>query len=122
MDRQLLEKLQRLQLYLVNLPHNLPVPSASTSKFDFRNFAPDDEWVEDAGEEAAVNRELEVQFGSRHMGPIMPKERSPGVVVVADVLKRYLQQFPRSAILEKWVDDITTAAELAFKGADIQLS
>ena len=70
MDPQLLAKLQILRLYLNKLPPTLPVPPAGTAKLDFRNFTPDKDWVEDAGEEAAVNRELEIQLGSRHMGSI----------------------------------------------------
>src|ERR1700690_2491275 len=61
---------KKLRLYLTYLPQTLPLPSANNSIYGFENFVLDQDWVEDAGEKAAVNRELEVRLGSRAKGPI----------------------------------------------------
>lgn len=105
--------LEQLRLYLQKLPNVLPVPT--TPKYDLRGFAPDPEWVGDIGEEGAVNRELEVIFGSRFHGPLTLDERGPGIEAMSDVLERYLQKYPESVLLGKWVADTTLAAVNAYK-------
>jgi hypothetical protein len=79
------------------------------------------EWMEEIGEEGAINRELEIRLGSRSMGPLVLNERGPGMIALADVLGKYLAKYPESVILEKWVSDMTEYAELAIKSADIQV-
>jgi hypothetical protein len=56
----------------------------------FSYFSPDLDWIEDAGEEATTNRELEVRLGSRAEGLVLP-ERGPGVVALANVLEVHPQ-------------------------------
>jgi hypothetical protein len=49
----------------------------------------DPDWIQDAGEEAATNRELEVILGSRAKGLVLP-ERGPGIVTLANVLGNFI--------------------------------
>ena len=96
--------LNQLCLYLSHLLTTLPCqPSDSANNFKF--FAPDTEWVADIGLEGGVNRQLEVTLGCHTHGPILLKERGPGVIALADVLKQYLEIFPCSVILEKCTMD-----------------
>ncbi|KAF8451152.1 hypothetical protein L210DRAFT_3640229 [Boletus edulis BED1] len=110
-----------LQLYLSHLPDSLhlPEPIQATYPFDLFEISPED--LEDYGETGAVNRELEIAFGSRHNGPIVFVERGPVLVQVVDILRTYLQKDPNSAVLQKWVDDLTTSAKLCFSHDNIPL-
>jgi hypothetical protein len=116
---ELYEKVQTLRLYLTSLPQSLPLSSKATPKNDFRNFSPDADWIEDIGEEGAVNRELEIRLGSRSMGPVTLSEHGPGLTALADVLEKYLVKYPESVILEKWLVDMIRSAELAFEFAKV---
>ncbi|KAG1836631.1 hypothetical protein DFJ58DRAFT_817985, partial [Suillus subalutaceus] len=83
-------------------------------------FFLDDEKIEDMGPIGALNRELECVMGQRHNGPILFKERGPGLEAVVDVLESHLIEHhnsPETILLVKWVDDLTTAAKAAFASA-----
>lgn len=121
-DILLAENIEKLRLYLTYLPQTLPFPSANNSIYGFENFVLDQDWVEDAGEEAAVNRELEVRLGSRANGPIHLKERGTSIAALANVLERYLLRYPKSAILQEWVSDILASAQSAFEHAKVEVS
>ena len=54
----IIEKVNTLHAYLLGLPTSLPLVS-ETSRYNFDHFTPDPDWIEDNGEEAAINRELE---------------------------------------------------------------
>jgi hypothetical protein len=60
MDSSIEKNLAKLRLYLNTFPNNLFLPTAGKSMYKFDQFALDSEWLEDLGEEGAVNRELEV--------------------------------------------------------------
>ena len=103
-------KLQRLSKYLSHLPSILAVKSPSESRYNFNNFEPDADWIEDIGIVGAVNRQLEIQLGTRADGPIEFTERGPPVEALVSVLSRYTRDFPNNVLLEKWADDALAGA------------
>lgn len=118
-------KLGRLSYYLRQLPATLPIiinSSESRSRYDFTNFAPDPEWIEDAGLNGAVNRELEVRLGTRANGPIHFIERGPAVKALVSVLEKYTRAFPNNLLLQTWVDDALKGAENTFAKANLPVS
>ncbi|KAF8426433.1 hypothetical protein L210DRAFT_3652904 [Boletus edulis BED1] len=118
MGSTLRTKLDALELYPSHLPDSLrlPGPIQATYPFDLFEISPED--LEDYGE-GAVNRELEIAFGSRHNGPIVLFERGPVRVQAVDILQTYLQKDPNSAVLQKWVDGPATSAKLCFSHDNI---
>jgi hypothetical protein len=120
MDPSVKTDLEKLRLYLSNLPATLPLQPAN-SPDNLKFFAPDTEWVNDIGEEGAVNRQLEISLGTRAFGPIKLKARGPGVVALADVLDRYLEKHPKSVILQKWLTDMIGSAVSAYESAGLQV-
>jgi hypothetical protein len=122
MDSSLVSKIETLRLYLTSLPDILPLPSVEKSAYGFQIFAVDNEWVDDIGEEGAVNRELEVRLGSRANGPVELKERGMGIAALADVLDKYLTWNPTSVILQKWLSDMIISAQTVYESAQVQVS
>jgi hypothetical protein len=114
MDPSLKKRLESLQHYLSNLPDSLPLPEPRLANYNFNLFGISEEDIKDYGEVGAINRQLEISFGSRHDGPVLFIERGPGLIQVVEVLGTYLLKDLTSAILQKWVDDLTTSAELSF--------
>ncbi|KAF8126981.1 hypothetical protein EV363DRAFT_1100653, partial [Boletus edulis] len=114
MDPALKTKLDTLKNYLSNLPDTLPVAEAGLAAYNFGSFSISADEIEDYGKIGPVNRQLEISFGTRRDGPIIFSERGPELVGVVNVLNAYLLKEPTSAILQKWVDDLTTSAELSF--------
>ena len=114
MDSAAKKDIAQLRLYLNSLSNSIPVPKPGESQYDFQHFAPDPEWVEDIGEEHAVNRELEVRLGSRANGPVELKEKGPSISSLADILEKYLTQYPNSVLIRKWLVDILESATLVF--------
>jgi hypothetical protein len=113
MDTPTMKALEQLHHYLVNLPTGLPLPDQGKSQYSFESFALDTDWVEDVGEEGAINRELEIHLGSRAKGPIQLVERGPGICALHDVLRDSLGKYPTSAILKKWLSDVVQSARTA---------
>ena len=107
MQQHLKDQLDELRLCLRALPSDIPIPRES--KYKFSDFSPDADWIVDAGEVAAVNRELEVRLGSRINGHKLV-ERGPEMEAVVPVLKTWVEKYPGDIILEKWVCDILEAA------------
>ena len=104
--------------YLKHLLSNLPdtVPSAGNI-YDFHNFVPDPELVELLGSrEAALNNTLEVVFASQGCltgpNPFILIDKGPWLVAVVDVLQNIINEYPQSAILQKWVDDLKNVGSL----------
>jgi hypothetical protein len=122
MDPALKTKLNTLKNYLSNLPDTLPPPKTGLATYNFRLIDISAEKIEDYGEVGAINRQLEISFGSRRDGPIIFTERGPELVGVIEVLNTYLQKEPTSAILQKWVDDLTISAELSFATNGVPIS
>ncbi|KIK73358.1 hypothetical protein PAXRUDRAFT_178659 [Paxillus rubicundulus Ve08.2h10] len=114
MDPSLERRLDTLHHYLSNLPNILPLPQTGFANYNFDLFDISAEDVKDYGEVGAVNRQLEISFGSWHNGPISFTECGHVLVQVVNVLRTYLLKDPTSAILQKWIDDLTTSAELSF--------
>ncbi|KAF8239872.1 hypothetical protein L208DRAFT_1385474 [Tricholoma matsutake] len=48
------EQINTLRSYLLALPVSLPI-ALKPSPYNFNNFNLDSDWIEDAGEEAAIN-------------------------------------------------------------------
>jgi hypothetical protein len=120
MDLSVKTDLDKLRLYLSHLPATLPLqPANSVNNFQF--FAPDPQWVDNIGEEGAVNRGLEISLGSRAHGPIQFKERGPGIIAIADALERYLEKHPSSVILRKWLTDMIDSAVSSYRSAGLQV-
>ncbi|KAG1827904.1 hypothetical protein EV424DRAFT_1555001 [Suillus variegatus] len=107
MQPNLKDRLAELRQYLKALPSNIPIPKEST--YNFSNFSPDLDWTAEIGEAAAVNRELEVRFGSR-AGGLKMVERGPETEAVVDVLETWIKKYPGDILLEKWTYDILEAA------------
>jgi hypothetical protein len=67
------------------------------------NFSLDDEWVQDVGEEGAINREIEValkEFLPRNdAGIFYITQRGKGIEALADVLEYWVTKHPESTIL-----------------------
>jgi hypothetical protein len=119
MDSTLQTKLDTLELYLSHLPDSLHLPEPTQARYPFDLFEISSEDLEDYGETGTVNRELEIAFGSRHYGPVVFVERGPVLVQVVDILRTYLKKDPSLAVLQKWVDDLTTSAKLCFSHDNI---
>ncbi|EIW76615.1 hypothetical protein CONPUDRAFT_84591 [Coniophora puteana RWD-64-598 SS2] len=111
MDHSTLQLLADLRSYLETLPDNLPI----TSKINFAYYQPNDVDIKDKGYEGAVNHALEMAFcpQSRRDGPIVLKERGPGLVAVVDVLQDTIakcraqsEKSSDSAIMLKWARDL----------------
>jgi hypothetical protein len=103
--------LKTLKNLLLNLPDSVPT---GNQFYRFEHFVPDPEKVEDfGGEDCAVNHAFEVTFcpQGRRDGPIVLKEKGPGLVSIVDVLGHWTQAYPSSAVLQKWVIDLTDAAK-----------
>ncbi len=64
-----------------------------------------------------MNNTLKNQFGLRAKGPIVFRERGPGLLAVVDALREGLEAAPRSVILQKWLDDLIRVALPPTKGA-----
>ncbi|KDQ19380.1 hypothetical protein BOTBODRAFT_170486 [Botryobasidium botryosum FD-172 SS1] len=104
----LLSTLRRL---LEGLPSKLPAV-----EYSFKSFSVRAESVEDRGLVGAVNHELEVTSQTHVKGcRFLFSGRGAGLEAVADVLEKYLGQFPGDSILRKWADDLIESTKLAFK-------
>lgn len=104
-------ELKTLKSLLSNISDMVP---KGNNLYQFQTFAPDPEKVEDyGGEDCAVNHGLEIIFcpQGRRDGPIVLKEQGPGLVAVVDVLEKWIQIYPKSMVLQKWIFDLATAAK-----------
>lgn len=104
------ERLTTLNSLLIGLPDSIP---ASDSRYNFTGYAPSEDDKGLYGEEGALNHDLEVIFcpQSCQNGPIELTERGLGLRAVVGVLREFLKRFPASAILQKWVADLISAAK-----------
>jgi len=106
-------KIQQLCVYLEHLPASLATSDPLISSYGrLSNFAPDDDWLQDIGEEGAVNRELELALGRRDDNNTFPiRERGHCIEALADVLEKYLGLYPRSTLLLNWLDGANASAK-----------
>ncbi|KAF8593539.1 hypothetical protein BDV93DRAFT_566431, partial [Ceratobasidium sp. AG-I] len=110
MADQLDAQLDELETLLEALSDSLPEPTVTESLYSgLLNFSLDPEWERDVGIVGAVNRGLEVIWGSRAQG-LCIKERGHTVQAVAGVLRFYMYLHPGDIILQKWLDDLIEAA------------
>ena len=116
LSNETLLKLKQLESLLSSLPASI---SFGEDHYNFVGFTPSCDDVELYGTQvAALNRStLEVTFcpGGRVPGrPIALKEQGNGLVSIVLTLEKYLTYYPEeSALLLKWVDDLTEAAQAA---------
>ena len=115
LSNETLLKLKRLESLLSSLPASIRF---GEDHYNFVGFTPSRDDVELYGTRvAALNRTLEVTFcpGGRVPGrPIALKEQGNGLVSIVLTLEKYLTYYPEeSALLLKWVDDLTEAAQAA---------
>src|SRR5436189_2290388 len=104
---ELAEALRKLRWALSNLPDSLPDGSPF---YSFATFTWDPEKEEDFGSvESAINHAFEIIFCplGRRSGPITLKGRGPRLVAIVDILETQTKAFPQSAILQKWIFDLT---------------
>jgi hypothetical protein len=114
MDLTTKAQVQLLKHYFSALPTSLPPLADSSSLNQLLYFSPDQEWVLDVGEECAVNRTLEValkDFGPRNDNGIF-KITGQGAALAAlpDVLAYWLEKYPQSFFLKKWLQDAKASA------------
>ena len=112
---ELARKLIQLHNVLLKIPPRSPSGN-SGSRCDFRGYSPADPAspeVEDFGVAGVLNRRLEITFAPNGRGssPIRLQDGGPGLVAVVDALRSTLLAVGGSdVILEKWIDDLTSAA------------
>ena len=111
-------KFKQLKLYLQALPLALPLVDAAdeNAKINrFLAFSVDEEWVQDVGEEGAVNREIEValqQFLPRNdSGIFYITQRGQGIEALANVLEYWVMKLPDSSMLHSWLKSSIDSAE-----------
>ncbi|EPQ49960.1 hypothetical protein GLOTRDRAFT_134403 [Gloeophyllum trabeum ATCC 11539] len=110
-DKRHAKDIELLRLYLQDLPNELPLRSAQDSSYGFHAFGLDEEWLKEEGQEAAANRQLEVQWGTPRTTVAVLRERGPGIEAIADVLDQHLGMLPDS----KWLDDVLDSVRLTFE-------
>ncbi|OJA07519.1 hypothetical protein AZE42_10753 [Rhizopogon vesiculosus] len=100
---------------------------SGNQKYNFVCFSPDPEEIELYGtSEAAIDHELEVIFaqkGRRDNSAPCPFELEKcrtGLIAVVKVLRAALHEQPDSAILKKWVKDLSKVAEYHYEAASRQ--
>ena len=114
MDTPTKAKLRLLKHYLSALPNCLPPLNDSSSLHQLLSFSLDQEWVLDVGEECAVNRALEValkDFGPRNDSGIFKiTAKGAALAALSDVLAYWLEKYPQSFFLKKWLQDAVASA------------
>lgn len=116
--------IHQLQHLLENLPESIPYKSLGQSRYAFHHLPLDNEWINEEGIEAAVNRALEVCLGPR-TGPgdtFIIEEQGPGLTALMDVLQVNLGKFPDDFRLQKWLDNACYAAEQSYGVAGLPVS
>ncbi|KAF9784293.1 hypothetical protein BJ322DRAFT_1064017 [Thelephora terrestris] len=102
------KQLARLQHLLENLPNSIPFHDLKSTHY---SFSVSGEEIEDYGDEtSAINRRLEIVFGSRHnTGGIVPiVERGPGICAVVSVLAKCPLSDGRICL---WIENLCSSAE-----------
>lgn len=68
------------------------------------------DWIQDAGEEAVINQELDIRLGSQSKGLVLT-ECGHNVVALAGILQTFIHHFLNSVIPTLWLIDVKKAAE-----------
>ncbi|KAG6874765.1 hypothetical protein C0992_006641, partial [Termitomyces sp. T32_za158] len=110
-------KIRQLKSYLRALPPDLELvnPKDTEAKVNrLLDFGLDEEWIQDVGEEGAVNREIEValqKFLPRNdSGIFFITQRGKGVEALADVLEYWVDKLPDSIVLQSWLQSSIDSA------------
>lgn len=108
--KEVASQLAELHALLLGLPETVP---KGNQHYLFEAYSTLDEEVQDFGEEGALNHSLQVIFcpGGRSAGPVQFKEQGRGLVAVVDVLRTYIEKFPASVVIQKWIFDLIEAAK-----------
>jgi len=118
MDLATKTQVHLLRHFLSALPESLPPLSDGSSLNQLLFFSSDQEWVLEIGEEGAINRGLEIalqDFGPRNEDGIF-KIIGKGAALAAlpDVLAHWLDKYPQSFYLQKWLQDAKSSAVECF--------
>lgn len=104
-------KLKYLKACLQALPDGLALADENSPVSQLLNFSLDADWVEDIGEEMAVNRQLEAALNEymprNDAGIFFITHRGPALVALADVLEFWLGKYPGSVLLQLWLKNAT---------------
>ncbi|KJA16151.1 hypothetical protein HYPSUDRAFT_71581 [Hypholoma sublateritium FD-334 SS-4] len=107
-------KLKYLKACLEALPDSLPIADESFPVSQLLHFSLDPDWVQDIGEEMAINRQLEAALNEylprNDAGIFFIKHRGPALVALADVLGFWLEKYPKSVILQLWLKNAADSA------------
>ncbi|KDQ52182.1 hypothetical protein JAAARDRAFT_40533 [Jaapia argillacea MUCL 33604] len=106
-----------LEIALANLRGLLSglLSTLSENVYNVENYTVNKVEEEDKGCVGALNHDFEHIFcpQGRVHGPIELKGHGKGLVADVDILSAALADFPRDAVLQKWVSDLTAGAEHA---------
>jgi hypothetical protein len=109
-------KIRLLKLYMESLPDALPYAEPEAPINKLLSFSLDAEWVSSVGEAAAANRELETALwgftGGRRSddGTFKITSRGPAIESLAAILGYWLEKYPDSFQLQKWLEGATASA------------
>ena len=103
-----------LRTYLTHLPRSLPEPPVPSP--DLRRFTPKPGVLPG---DSAVDEALRDALGSD--GSFTIRERGAGIEALADVLERYLAQYPMSLPLLQWLYMALIAVENAYRVSNTPL-
>ena len=126
MDEATVKKIHEARLYLSSLPDTLPATGPESSANALFSFSLNPEWVEDVGEEGAVNQALEAalfNFLPRNDAGIFKiTARGSAITALADVLETWIQKYPTSVILQKWLQNTLDSAKACFTECNVPVS
>lgn len=106
-------EINKQALILTRLLNSLPVSiPLGDQLYNFQNYAPSEASLELCeSEDGALNRDLECIFCPRGRADgIEFRERGPGLIAVAGVLRTYASKYPQNVVLQKWFLDLRDAA------------
>ena len=109
------KKLQDLRVLLENLPEALPVPPADESEYSLIGFKLDPAILccTNGDVASAVCESFRAMFIDD--GQTYLDERGESICVAADVLGKYLIEYPDNQGLLEWVRQLTNAARKVYK-------
>jgi hypothetical protein len=123
---ELVEKVMAARCYLTYLPDMLPAASPESSVNSLLTFSLSPEWVEDVGEEGAVNQALEAalfNFLPRNDAGIFKiSTRGPAISALPDILETWIRKYPTSAILQNWLQNTLDSAKACFADYNVPVS
>ena len=126
MDEATIKKIHEARCYLSSLPDTLPATGPESSANVLLSFSLNPEWVEDIGEEGAVNQALEAvlfNFLPRNDAGIFKiAMQGPAIIALANILETWIQRYPTSMILQKWLQNTLDSAKACFAEYNVPVS